>query len=104
MTATFPAPLVPTFPVGTRVVSVRGVAGGSYSYVAPAIYEAVARKSDGVVTWRFVEAPCGTFMTRHGRRLAVGFRSVAKAERIAEEVADDLGIAFLDGIRHGMAV
>ena len=95
-----PAALLPNIDVtgGTRAVSVRMVPGGR-GYFAPAVYEARARQ-DGSLTWRMVERPLGTFSFQ-GRTMDVGFRSEAKATRRAEELADELGIAFVPGIRHG---
>lgn len=84
---------------GSCIASVSGVPGGSWGgYHAPAIYEARARKRDGVLTWRMVKRPLGHFITRWGHQMWTGFRSVRKAETWCEEHLD---LPFSEGIRHG---
>lgn len=75
-----------------RVVSVRGVAlRGGYPYWAPAIYELVARKRDGVETYRPV---------KDGRERA----SHRAAERDAIAMAEREGIPYCPGVRLGSTV
>ena len=78
----------PTPPVGARCVAVRSVPG-RWAYLAPAVYEVRARKSDGALTWRCVD-PMPTRRYRSKRRaLAVGI-----------ELAGKLGIPVM-AVRHG---
>ena len=75
-----------TPPVGARCVAVRSVPG-RWAYLAPAIYEVRARKSDGVLTWRCVDSV--------GR-----YRSPRKAVSAAADLAGALGIPVM-AVRHG---
>lgn len=76
------------------VISVRNVGSrGGYSYVGPGVYVAIPREKDGVMTYRCVDPlPMGE---------AGWFRSKAKAEAAAKELAEKMGATFRLGVRHG---
>ena len=78
----------PPAPLGARCVAVRSVPG-RWMYSAPAVYEVRARKSDGALTWRCVDAmPVGRY------------RSPRKAIAVGIELAGKLGIPVM-AVRHG---
>lgn len=90
---------------GSRVVSVRTVPSGRWTYYAPAVYTAVPRKADGVLTWRCTEkAPCGWIPNRNGTKAPAGYRSEAKAYDFAHDIATERGIDCAVGVRHGQPV
>lgn len=89
--------------MSTIVVSVVSVPGSGFVYSAPAVYEALPRK-DGTLTYRRAWLPMGKKPNKNGKRIPVGFRSVAKATKKAQEVAADWGVPFVAGIRHGSPV
>ena len=89
------------------VISVRSLpSGGSSMGVphAPALYESRQRQ-DGKWTWRRVARPLlGTMMNRAGRVVEVGVWTEAKAVRLGEELAKEMGIPFVPGVRNGTPV
>ncbi len=89
------------------VISVRSLpSGGSSMGVphAPALYEAKPRR-DGCLTWRRVNRPLlNTMRNRAGREVEVGVWTEAKAARLGEDLAQEMGIPFVQGVRHGTPV
>jgi hypothetical protein len=90
---------------GCEAVSVRSIPGGSWCYMAPAVY-VVHRGKDGVLRWKCKDArPCGTFFhEKSGRVLPIGWRTRKKAEKMGRGYASEIEVMFVPGLRHGKRV
>jgi len=93
-----------TTPEGTRCVSYRMVPHGRSHgrCYAPAVYEARARR-DGRLTWRFATNPMGLVWV-NGRCMPAGHWTPTAAARSAKLLAEELGLEFIPGVRHGTPV